>query len=932
MTIPFDAVTQPIVKTQIELDQEALEEQMRIQARKTLYHTHNPKDGLPEVNEYDMEEDVELRMLSKKGVREVDSEFLNRCLNRVSAEIKSQYHKLQLDSSDSQERSQPTTLAALDKVTNTIEYDVLALVGLANVLMGVQFGMTPVPPEHKITRTIATEIEFECFKTYIQSIDPSLLDYINRRSITDPTTRRNKKISGFIETVDDFYEVNWDWFDDSHLLRLGNFIRECVFSATGYFELMPVMGPNGHKQMAIVLTDLGVKVKKDILVSAQEKLAFNYPMIAPPRPFDSNGVGGGWYTSHAYPKNVLVRNCMGTQVSKQAIRAINDLASQPWEINQWIFNRLNFLLDKNIEIGSFRAFNEEMYDSVDNPLVQDPEDLRYDWKDENLTDEEKRRRNLAYYIQKQWESEKNLTKQKAVSPQRVVAIAQFMLDLRFEDRYYDKFYLPWFMDNRTRCYPQVDTLNCQGSDYQKALIQFRHGIPKSETSRRELLVSIATTYGNGIDKTSYDARAQWVEETLLEKIGDFTLMEKIIADPDSTVSMEHWTQADEPFQYLALCHEYVNVFIKKIWNEHRVSAGRDATCSGIQITGAMLRDQRTCSLVNVLPSPEPQDAYNDVAREARRLLTDKEWLIAAVDKNEKNRKRRADLWKAEFRELLAEGKRTEDQAPPEYQRRTVMDTAEGMKEWIGFIDRSVAKMPTMLIPYGGSFLTIYGHVKDKLKKKTDLIPNADFTIITRALIEGMAASLPAFSAVNQWFQSLAKAALDVPRDDGESPTIRWETPNGSKIVQEYHNPDTKSIRTFLGDSSTVRAYNSLKDDYDSLNTSKMRTALAANVVHSIDAAIIQSTVNHVTSRPDYSIRTIPFTAVHDCIYGPSGVISILQEAVRHSFYQSVAEDITEHIAFENLPNEQYRELLPKLTKGDAPVTLQNILLSDYLFS
>ena len=896
---------------------------MRTHARKTLYST-TVVNGIS-VNEMDIEDNLTDRVLTEKGVRETDAAFLNRSLNKVSREIKERVHELLTSDADPCEKSQVNLIEAITKITNTIDYDTIALIGLANVLNGVQFGTRSCPPEHKVTRLIGTELEFECFKTYIESIDPALLNYISKFSLTDPTTRRNKKISGFISAVDDFYEVDWSWFSEQDLLRVGGFVRDCVFSATGYFELIPAFGRNGHKQYAIILTELGIELKHSILKSAEEKLAFNYPMIAPPRDWNSEGIGGGWHTPQPYPMNVLVRNSMGTAPSNQAIRAVNALQAQAWEINRWIFNLQKQLIDRNIEIASFRAFNEDLYDTVDQPLILDPEHLEYKWTDENLTDEEKRKRAIAYRISKEWEKEKSLTKQKAISPRRVLAAAEFLLDLEFDGRKYDCFYLPWFMDNRTRCYPQVDTLNCQGSDYQKALMQFRHGVPKSEVARHDLLVSIATTYGNKIDKQSFDVRAEWAEDMLI-------LIQTVVDDPLSSTSMEFWTKADEPFQFIALCHEYVNVYIKEIWDEHRVSAGRDATCSGIQITGAMLRDARTCHLVNVLPSPEPQDAYSDVAMEARRLLTDKEWLIAAVDRNEKNRKHRSDLWLAEFRVLHADGKRTEDQAPPPFVPRSVMETAEKMKEWINLIDRSVAKMPTMLIPYGGSYLTIYGHVRAKLEEKTDLIPSADFTIITHALIEGMAQSLPAFSAVNQWFQSLAAAALAVPLDDDERPTIRWETPNGSKVIQEYHKPDTRSVRTFLGDSSTVRSYNFMQENYDSLNSSKMKTALAANVVHSIDAAIIQDSVNNITSRDDYQLDTIPFTAVHDCIYGPSGVIGVLQEAVRHSFFASVSEDITEHIAMNNLPNEQYRELLPKLTKGDAEVTLENILNSQYLFS
>jgi hypothetical protein len=924
LLIPIDALEQQAEpKTQAEIHQILYEGDMRNAAKARLYAKGTiDVDGVPvEYNEFDIDTERNLKPLSNKGEREVQSSFVSTYLSRVAKTIRLNTAALALSLNDSTETSQRKLHEAMERITNTIDYETISLIGLTNVLSGVQFGNRPAPAERVITLNIGKEMEFECFTNYVNSIDPALMEYISKRGTNDPNTRRGKRLSGFVQTVDDFYDVEWEWFSERDLNRLGRHVLNCVFEGTDSFVTEKVFGSNGHKQEAIFLSDKGIQQKESILIRAEDSIGVNYPMICPPRDWDDYGIGGGYLTPQPYPRNVLVRNSMGTQVSHAAIKAVNSLQRQAWQINPYIFNICKSLINRNIEIGSFRAFNEDMYDTVDNPNIVDPEDLRYSWDDETLTEEQIKRRNMAYRVQKLWEQEKSLTGQKAINPRRVLLMAEQILNLEIEGVKYNTFYLPWFMDNRTRCYPMVDTLNCQGSDYQKALMQFQKGVPVSEESRRDLLISIATTYGNKIDKKSYAAREEWAR-------GQETLMKLIVADPLSETSMDFWTTADEPFQFLALCHEYVNCFLYQIQNYHYVSSGRDATCSGIQITGAMLRDPRTCKLVNVLPSDEPQDAYNDVAAEARRLLTDKEWLTAAHDRNEKNRLKRCDIWWKQFNELKAEGKRTDAQAPPEYQRRELIDIATDMKEWIKFIDRSVAKMPTMLIPYGGSYLTIYGHVRDKLQKSTDLIASSDFTIITHALIEGMARSLPAFSAVNAWFQSLAKAALEVPREDGEDSYIKWETPNGSLVCQVYTNPTTTSVTTYLGDATTTRRYNIQGEDWENINKSKMRTALAANVVHSVDAAIIQNTVNHIVDADP----EIPFTAVHDCIYGPSGVIHELQKAVRLSFYECTMNNITESIAIDNLPNEQYRELVPKLQVGDAPVNLENLLKSDYLFS
>ena len=944
-----------IEKTQRQLDQEAFEMVQRDLAKAKLYH------GV----EYYQNAEREDKLLSDKGAREFSASFIGEHLTECANALRKAFSDWETINLDANARSKDLLENVVDRVVTNLDFEKVALIGLSNIMLGLQLGVRPAPPEHKVTRQIGHELDFECFMNYINQLDPDLMDYLSTRNLTDPTTKRHKRISGTIMTIDDFQEVTWDWLSSGEMMRLGHFVRQTIFDQLECFELIKAISAKGHPQYAIVLSDRGVGDLRSIMKAVEKTVGSNFPMIDKPVDWDEQGTGGGWRTPQAYPRNVLVRNSMGTNVSKSAIRAINALQETAWEINTFVFNIQRQLIERNIEIGSFRAFNEELYSKVDNPLIIDPDDLRYSWEDANLTEEEVKKRNMAYAISKRWEEEKSLTSQKAVSPRLVLEMAERLLFTRFGDpedrpvlhelstreerlyhmyyvespgggppRQYTEHYDPWYLDNRTRCYPAVDTLNPQGSDYQKALLQYSVGHPKSVQSKKDLLVSIATTYGNGVDKKSFRERILFAR-SLRE------LMPTIVTDPLNPISMKFWTKADEPFQFLALCHEYVNVFIKRIWTEHRVSAGRDATCSGIQITGAMLRDTRTCKLVNVTPSPEPQDAYADVAKEAKKLLTSKApvegdpegrtWLQIAVDKREKNRLKRAAKDKAKFEDLVKEGKRKPDQGPPEYTHRSAEETAAAIKENLHLINRSIAKMPTMLIPYGGSFITIYGHVKDKLVDKEATFHSADYTVVTKALIEGMAHSLPAFTEVNAWFQSLAKAVLASPLGEGENYSIQWETPGGSLVIQEYYNPDYKKITSSLGDS--VRHYTQREDDEDSLNESKMRTALAANVVHSIDASIIQNAVNRIydfnQESPD---KAFAFTAVHDCIYGPSGSFSVLMDAIRRAFYDGVTNNITEHIAENNLPDEEYRKLVPTLKKGRAKVTIENILKSEYLFS
>src|SRR3546814_16925389 len=67
----------------------------------------------------------------------------------------------------------------------------------------------------------------------------------------------------------------------------------------------------------------------------------------------------------------------------------------------------------------------------------------------------------------------------------------------------DAVYFPHELDFRGRVYPiPVFGPSPQGSDFQKALIEFADGMPLGEEGRRWLLIHIANLFG--VDKVPFD--------------------------------------------------------------------------------------------------------------------------------------------------------------------------------------------------------------------------------------------------------------------------------------------------------------------------------------------------------------------------------------------------------------------------------------------
>ena len=317
--------------------------------------------------------------------------------------------------------------------------------------------------------------------------------------------------------------------------------------------------------------------------------------------------------------------------------------------------------------------------------------------------------------------QQRLDEKEGLAPQRVVQqAATTARDL----------HTPWFFDARLRLYP-ITELGVTRGDFVKALLVNANPLPITKTTREELLIAIAT--GGDFDKVSkgtYEERLAWSEKFV--RGGNFEMC--VLSE-----SSGYWQEADEPFQFLAYCEEYYALFVSKTRDTTRVFIGRDMSCSGIQFLSSLIGDDKAMSFTNVIPSDTLQDAYGEVARIARDLLTDKKWLRKKLDDREKKR-------------LAKIAKHPEDKSP----KRMHINLD------INAIDRSVVKTQVMVTGYGGTYLTKREYIIEKLKelveKKKKNIDSRDFGIIVAACIEGMATAFPKYTELNDWFKTVASAA------------------------------------------------------------------------------------------------------------------------------------------------------------------------------
>ena len=894
--------------------------------------------------------------LSKYGDPTVSKTFLGATSDLRDARLKGVREQFvaRLESLKT-ESKQAELRNVLIKLTEYLDSDTIALIAYDAVAAGVQVLSNVNLTETSIVKNIARELEVEALVRKANAVDPLLFRVLVQKALQNPKNKRWKKLSLLIETADDFIDFNWEWLTESQKVKLGHFLKEVVFEGTGLFESLyvPIFGKNKLTyKVHIILTQAGEEAREEFIQKQVAAAGQHWPMIIPPKDWVINEAGdvkyvGGYYKASFGRTSLLIHGDSGTKVSQLAVDALNNLQRIAWKINPFIYGVLKGMQGRLVDIGSFRTFDLTLVKASQE--VINPGYLELSWNDPDLSEDDVRKRNYTYYLQKKHKADEDRLKAISQNPNRVMELATLFLPV-------ERFYSPWYMDNRSRMYPICDTLSPQGGDFQKALLQFADGSPKGPEARCELLESIATSYGNGFDKKPFEAR----KEAGLVLVD---LMKNCVRNPNTPEAMAIWCEADEPFQFLAMVHEYYKVYVWEIQDEHYVACGRDATSSGIQLAGALLRDTKTCKLVNVLytppaegePTPPPQDAYGAVAAEAKKLLSGKvvikehagesvkvDWLEYQVERIEARKVKANEAAKRKYeRDKEKLGNATPE--PVIKEPRTLADYKATLP--ISSITRSVAKMPVMLRPYGGTFATIYSHVREKLdsilnpkdeygraKNSThQALLSEDVTLITHALLDGMEVALPAFTTLNEWFRETAGVitkfhAQDKSKEeDNVLAKVKWHTPSGCTIVQEYWEKIIKNTKCALGNTTRTRSYSQQDIGFNKTESvRKMQTAFAANVIHSLDASVIQLAA--------HEYKGSPFTAVHDCIYGPAGTLSILTQKIREAFVEVVKnKGFLDDIRRSNdLPDEYQSMIPPSPPTGRANIELA--LESPYLFS
>lgn len=534
---------------------------------------------------------------------------------------------------------------------------------------------------------------------------------------------------------------------------------------------------------------------------------------------------------------------LNTEDMKPVTDAVNHVQSTAWRVNEKVLEVARWAWDNDREIG-------EMCRRSDYELPPFPARAS---EDKELKKEYSRKCGTIHNL--------NLS----MRSQRLHIIKTLWMAGKYAGK---KFYYPHQLDFRGRLYPIPYFLSPQGTDLAKSLLCFdeTQTIWQPETEARWLAIHGANQFGN--DKVTFDERVAWVHSRKNEIF-------EVCKDP---ITNDWWTEADEPWQFLAFCFEWGAMLeCGGRGFKTRLPVAMDASNNGIQILSLLGRDEVGGEATNVTQTDEPADLYSFVSDRVNELLL--------------NRAKKGDH----------------------------IATA-----WLKFgVDRKTTKRPVMVKPYGGTRYSCREYVAEWysekcLKDNLDPFGNESTIAIgqlAQLVWKAMDECLDRPNAVMKWLQDVARIL------GHEGKEVRWTSPLGFKIKQKYADAKSMRIRTLLGEKISFVKWREPLSDIDKI---RQANGISPNFVHSLDASVAQSTTNYAKEQGINSLAM-----VHDSFATHCNKCDALGGIIRRSAAEIFTTDLL--AGFRDEIKQQTQKELPDLPPYGS-LDPHEVLGSDYFFA
>ena len=307
----------------------------------------------------------------------------------------------------------------------------------------------------------------------------------------------------------------------------------------------------------------------------------------------------------------------------------------------------------------------------------------------------------------------------------------------------------------------------------------------------------------------------------------------ILASANDPFGEQWWTEASDPWSFLAFCFEY------KKWNTQgygyvsHFPVAQDASNNGIQIMSLLVRDEDVAGRVNLVPDRPVGDLYQEVIdRVIKRIKADRSKNAFAA-------------------------------------------------AWFKFgVTRKYGKPVVMRRPYGGFgfndvniLMPIYEAQVEKSYRpfdKGEMIPALGY--LSRLINQEVDKLIPKEMELMKWLKSLYR--------DG---ALSWSAPYGHTVtinIATYKKVRFKTVVNGVSDSCFIL-------EPEGVNVKKIRRAFIANYVHSIDASIL----HRVAEQMEFDIGF-----VHDsfCCHAPH--INSLKRSLLKTYEEIFSRNLLDELS------------------------------------
>jgi len=562
---------------------------------------------------------------------------------------------------------------------------------------------------------IGLAIEQECQMRHYETHAPGLL-HVLKENYWHRSIGTQQKIV-VIRTLMNRYDVKqWDAWGRANRIKLGGWLLDCIMQSSGWFT--KDMQREGRKTVHYVVpTPEFLEIKDAVMRDAELFSPLAWPMLIEPNDWTHEKCGG-YVLNEVMRGHNMVRRGDPTRIQgERPIEFLNRIQKVAYRLNPFTVGVAEELDRLERAVGKFLPIIH--HDLPPKPVdIETNKEARHSYN---------RQAAEVYNLQAQEFKKSCRTRMTMEAVQR------------FKSK--DKFFIPWSFDYRGRAYPIPAFLTPQDTDFGKSLLSFAESAYMTPEAEDWLAFQVATTYG--LDKATMQDRLDWVKNNT-------HLISCVASDP--ILHIHEWEAADEPWQFLSACDEYYHCVLKCDRHFTSLPVATDATCSGLQILAGLAKDKNTASLVNVLPSDKPQDAYAVVAKTATPFC-------------------------------------------PSSIRN--------------YMDRKVVKRVVMTVPYNAKPFSNRGYIKDALLEKGIEIDKDDLTKTVIAVRNAMDEVVPGPMAVMSWIESEVAKAIDLGKTE-----LTWSTPSGFVVTQKLMKKETIRIELqLMGDCKlTVATQDSDKVD------------------------------------------------------------------------------------------------------------------------